>query len=63
MLDFSKNFEDADSGYKFELLRQKRVPPTKAYVTLLSLYDMLNKEAKRLSLNKFAVSKIFYKYY
>lgn len=56
LLEFSKNFEDVDSSYKFEQLRQKKVPPTRAYVTLLSLYDALNKESKRLMLNKFAVS-------
>jgi len=56
LLEFSKNFEDVDSNYKFEQLRQKKVPPTRAYVTLLSLYDALNKESKRLMLNKFAVS-------
>lgn len=55
LLEFSKNFEDADSNYNFEQLRQKKVPPTRAYVTLLSLYDVLNKESKRLMLNKFAV--------
>ncbi|CAG9767642.1 unnamed protein product [Ceutorhynchus assimilis] len=52
--EFSKNFEDSDSGYRLDLLREKRVPPTKAYVTLLTLYDMLNKESKRLMLNKYA---------
>ncbi|XP_023312474.1 uncharacterized protein LOC111692636, partial [Anoplophora glabripennis] len=38
---------------RYELYRQKKVPPTKAYVTLLSLYDLLNKESKRLGLNKY----------
>ncbi|XP_050300273.1 uncharacterized protein LOC126738855 [Anthonomus grandis grandis] len=53
VLEFSKVFEDSDSPYRFELLRQKRVPPTKAYVTLLTLYDLLNGEAKRLMLNRY----------
>lgn len=35
--------------------RQKRVPPTKAYVTLLSLYDHLNKESKKMGLSKYQV--------
>lgn len=50
-----------DSKFGLELLRQKRVPPTRAYVTLLSLYDQLNKESKKLSLNKYGVciSKFF----
>ncbi|KAL1501285.1 hypothetical protein ABEB36_006634 [Hypothenemus hampei] len=67
VLGFSKNFEDSDSNYKYEILRQKKVPPTKAYVTLLSLYDLLNKEAKRMMLNKFVVSfatySLFYYHY
>ncbi|XP_076257109.1 ecdysone-inducible gene E3 [Rhynchophorus ferrugineus] len=54
VLDFSRHFEDSDSHLRFELLRQKRVPPTQAYVSLLSLYDLLNKESKRLMLNKYA---------
>lgn len=45
-----------DSNFGLELLRQKRVPPTRAYVTLLSLYDQLNKESKKLNLNKYGVS-------
>lgn len=38
-------------------LRQKRVPPTKAYVSLLSLYDHLNKESKKMGLSKYQVRK------
>lgn len=50
---FLKNFDD----YKFglDLLKQKRIPPTRAYVSLLSLYDLLNKDSKKLSLNKYGV--------
>lgn len=47
-----------DSNFGLELLRKKRIPPTRAYVTLLSLYDQLNKESKRLNLNKYGVSSI-----
>ncbi|XP_030747571.1 uncharacterized protein LOC115876037 isoform X2 [Sitophilus oryzae] len=54
VLEFSRDFEDPDSHFRYELLRQKKVPPTKAYVSLLALYDLLNKESKRLMLNKFA---------
>ncbi|XP_066259983.1 uncharacterized protein ImpE3 [Euwallacea similis] len=54
VLELSKYFEDMDSSRNFQVLRQKKVPPTKAYVTLLSLYDLLNKEAKRLMLNRFS---------
>ncbi|XP_060533360.1 uncharacterized protein LOC132706194 [Cylas formicarius] len=53
-LQFSKNFDDVDFGLELlRQLRQKRIPPTRAYVTLLNLYDTLNKEAKRLGLSKF----------
>lgn len=38
-----------------DYLRQKKIPPTRAYVGLLSLYDLLNKESKRLGLNKYQV--------
>lgn len=44
-----------DSNFGLQLLRQKRVPPTRAYVSLLSLYDQLNKESKKLNLNKYGV--------
>ncbi|XP_066144212.1 uncharacterized protein ImpE3 [Euwallacea fornicatus] len=54
VLELSKDFEDPDSSRSYQVLRQKQVPPTKAYVTLLSLYDLLNKEAKRLMLNRFS---------
>ncbi|KAJ8981929.1 hypothetical protein NQ317_002099 [Molorchus minor] len=48
---FAREYDDSD--FRFESFRQKKVPPTKAYVTLLSLYDLLNKESKRLGLNKY----------
>ncbi|XP_057661617.1 uncharacterized protein LOC130897066 [Diorhabda carinulata] len=48
--DFLKKYDDLAFTTEF---RQKRVPPTRAYVTLLSLYDMLNKESKRLGLSKY----------
>lgn len=51
MQQFSENYDDSD--FRFVLLRQKKVPPTRAYVTLLSLYDLLNKESKRIGLNKY----------
>lgn len=35
---------------------KKKVPPTKPYVQMLMLYDLLKREAKRLMLNKFEVS-------
>ncbi|KAJ3652134.1 hypothetical protein Zmor_018125 [Zophobas morio] len=51
---FSQVYDDSD--FRFQLLRQKKVPPTRAYVSLLSLYDLLNKESKKLGLNKYSVS-------
>nr|CAI5826701.1 unnamed protein product [Callosobruchus analis] len=39
--------------YDESSLRKKQTPPTKAYVTLLSLYDLLNKDSKKLGLNKY----------
>lgn len=52
---FSVNYEDV---VDLDFLRQKRVPPTRAFVTVLSLYDLLNKEAKELGLNKYNVRTI-----
>lgn len=54
LLRFSDNYDDAD--LRSYVTGQKKIPPTKAYVTLLGLYDMLNKESKKLELNKFGVS-------
>lgn len=54
--DFSKNYDD---DYRFEF-RQKRIPPTRAYVSLLSLYDLLNKESKKMGLSKYQV--IFFRF-
>ncbi|XP_072381124.1 uncharacterized protein ImpE3 [Diabrotica undecimpunctata] len=48
---FLKKYDDSD--FRSELLRQKQVPPTRAYVTLLSLYDTFNKESKRQGLSKY----------
>lgn len=49
---FTDDYDDRAPPF----LRKKRPPPTRAYVTLLSLYDNLNKEAKKLMLNKYSVS-------
>ncbi|KAI4454762.1 calcium/calmodulin-dependent protein kinase kinase 2 [Holotrichia oblita] len=47
---FTDDYDDKAPPF----LRKKRPPPTRAYVTLLSLYDNLNKEAKKLMLNKYS---------
>lgn len=56
-LERARSFVDKyeDDVKAREYLRQKKIPPTKAYVGLLSLYDQLNKESKRLGLNKYQV--------
>lgn len=53
-IEFAEKYED-DLKVR-DYLRQKKVPPTKAYVGLLSIYDLLNKESKRLGLNKYHVN-------
>ena len=44
---------DADSDGRTN--RKKKVPPTKAYIHMLMLYDLLKREAKKLMLNKYEV--------
>ncbi|XP_017771367.1 PREDICTED: uncharacterized protein LOC108558848, partial [Nicrophorus vespilloides] len=51
VIKFVNQYDDTHIDDDF--LRQKKQPPTRAYVTLLSLYDLLNKESKKISLNKF----------
>lgn len=52
--DFLETFDDdARNSDLLRWLKQKKVPPTRAYVTLLSIYDLFNKETKRLGLNRF----------
>ncbi|KAL3271128.1 hypothetical protein HHI36_021625 [Cryptolaemus montrouzieri] len=48
---FSKDFDDSD--FRMYLEKNKKAPPTRAYVTLLSLYDLLSKDAKKQGYNKF----------
>ncbi|XP_045467194.1 uncharacterized protein LOC123675747 [Harmonia axyridis] len=48
---FSKNYDDSD--FRVYLEKNKKAPPTRAYVTLLSLYDQLSKDAKSQGYNKF----------
>ncbi|XP_044763316.1 uncharacterized protein LOC123320178 [Coccinella septempunctata] len=47
-----KNLDDSEFIRAY-LEKNKRAPPTKAYVTLLSLYDQLSKDAKSQGYNKF----------
>lgn len=58
---FSENYEDPE--LRQYIVGGKKPPPTKAYVTLLSLYDLLNKESKKLQLNKYGVFQQFFKYF
>ncbi|KAK9876097.1 hypothetical protein WA026_011208 [Henosepilachna vigintioctopunctata] len=49
---FSEALDDSD--FPVYLQKNKRkTPPTRAYVTLLSLYDSLSKDAKKQELNKY----------
>lgn len=55
---FSKNYDDNFETFQ----RSPPLKPTSAYVVLLSLYDVYNKEAKALGLNRFSgYSKKFLK--
>ncbi|KAF5286556.1 hypothetical protein FQA39_LY16239 [Lamprigera yunnana] len=49
---FSEIYDDVYLRRRF-VVGNKKPPPTKAYVTLLSLYDQLNQESKKLQLNKY----------
>ncbi|KAK4878695.1 hypothetical protein RN001_011201 [Aquatica leii] len=49
---FSENYDDWYRRQQF-VIGGKKPPPTRAYVTLLSLYDLLNQESKKLHLNKY----------
>lgn len=51
---------DKHFDFRDYIVGNKKIPPTRAYVTLLSLYDLLNKESKKLQLNKYGVIIIFY---
>nr|XP_022907722.1 uncharacterized protein LOC111419182 isoform X1 [Onthophagus taurus]XP_022907723.1 uncharacterized protein LOC111419182 isoform X2 [Onthophagus taurus] len=53
---FLKDYDDFENlnEENSNFLRKKKPPPPKAYVSLLSLYDSLNKEAKKLGMNKYA---------
>ncbi|KAF2885278.1 hypothetical protein ILUMI_20901 [Ignelater luminosus] len=49
---FAKKY-DKLFDFRDYIIGNKKIPPTRAYVTLLSLYDLLNKESKKLQLNKY----------
>ncbi|XP_037039202.1 mucin-5AC [Bradysia coprophila] len=50
--EFRKVYDDF-YGRNQPVTGRKKVPPTKPYVQLLMLYDLLKREAKKLMLNKF----------
>lgn len=52
--EFRKVYDDF-YGRNQPVTGRKKVPPTKPYVQLLMLYDLLKREAKKLMLNKFQV--------
>ncbi|KAF5287176.1 hypothetical protein FQR65_LT12305 [Abscondita terminalis] len=49
---FSENYDDWYRRQQF-VIGGKKPPPVRAYVTLLSLYDQLNQESKKLHLNRY----------
>ncbi|XP_018324826.1 uncharacterized protein LOC108736763 [Agrilus planipennis] len=51
VLKFLETYDDYN--VKQYVIGNKKTPPTRAYVTLLSLYDQLNAEAKKLKLSKY----------
>lgn len=54
--EFLKVYDDF-YGRNQPVTGKKKVPPTKPYVQLLMLYDLLKREAKKLMLNKFQVKR------
>ncbi len=54
--EFRKVYDDF-YGRNQPVTGRKKVPPTKPYVQLLMLYDLLKREAKKLMLNKFQVKR------
>lgn len=57
--EFRKVYDDF-YGRNQPVTGRKKVPPTKPYVQLLMLYDLLKREAKKLMLNKFQVKRGFF---
>lgn len=61
--NFLKNYEDyeeLDADQERDaspFLRKKRIPPTKAYVEMLMLYDLMKRDAKTQNLQNYAVSR------
>lgn len=54
--EFRKIYDDT-WAYRYQTQTgKKKIPPTKPYVEMLLLYDLLKKDAKRLSFNKYNVS-------
>lgn len=55
--EFLKVYDDF-YGRNQPVTGRKKIPPTKPYVQMLMLYDLLKREAKRLMLNKFEVGSM-----
>lgn len=55
--EFLKVYDDF-YGRNQPVTGRKKIPPTKPYVQMLMLYDLLKREAKRLMLNKFEVGRM-----
>jgi hypothetical protein len=51
--EFRKIYDDSWAYRYGPLTGKKKTPPTKPYVEMLLLYDLLKKDAKRLAFNKY----------
>lgn len=59
--EFRKIYDDSWAFRYKPLTGKKKTPPTKPYVEMLLLYDLLKKDAKRLAFNKYNVRQIYRK--
>lgn len=59
--EFRKIYDDS-WAYRYKpLTGRKKTPPTKPYVEMLLLYDLLKQDAKRLAFNIYNVRQIYRK--
>lgn len=57
--EFLKVYDDFYGRQNQPVTGRKKIPPTKPYVQMLMLYDLLKREAKKQMLNKFVVIVLF----
>lgn len=62
--EFLKVYDDFYSQRNQPVTGRKKIPPTKPYVQMLMLYDLLKREAKKQMLNKFVVIfRLFFSFF